>query len=98
VTRELWFTSWMTTRPRGKDLKQMVEGGKFRSDLYCRLNVFPLTVPPLRERRQDIGLLIRFFTQRCAKKLNRAIEEIPLMYSKHSPGMIGRATFVSCRT
>jgi formate hydrogenlyase transcriptional activator len=78
VTRELWFTSWMTTRPRGKDLKQMVEGGKFRSDLYYRLNVFPLTVPPLRERRQDIGLLIRFFTQRYAKKLNRAIEEIPV--------------------
>ena len=55
----------------------MVDEGKFRSDLYYGLNVFPLTVPSLRERRQDIGLLIRFFTQRYAKKLNRAIKEIP---------------------
>ncbi len=60
-----------------RNLKEMVDEGKFRSDLYYRLHVFPLTVPPLRQRQPDILLLIRYFAQKYAKRLNREIEEIP---------------------
>jgi len=60
-----------------RNLKEMVDERKFRSDLYYRLHVFPLTVPPLRERQRDIPLLIRYFAQKYAKRLNHEIEEIP---------------------
>jgi len=60
-----------------RNLKQMVEEGKFRSDLYYRLNVFPLNVPPLRERRDDIPRLTRYFVQKHAQRMGRNIETIP---------------------
>lgn len=60
-----------------RDLKQMVADREFRSDLYYRLNVFPVQLPPLRERREDIPLLVKAFTFKIARRMGRNIDSIP---------------------
>lgn len=60
-----------------QDLWRMVQERKFRADLYYRLNVFPITLPPLRERGDDIQLLIEHFVQMFAKRFGKSIDRIP---------------------
>ena len=60
-----------------RDLESMITDREFRSDLYYRLNVFPIRIPPLRERREDIPVLARYFAQKFAEQMEKRIETIP---------------------
>jgi formate hydrogenlyase transcriptional activator len=76
-----------------RDLERMIEDREFRSDLYYRLNVFPIRIPPLRERPEDIPLLVRSFTQRYGRRMSKDIQTIPASTMKklvawHWPGNI----------
>ena len=76
-----------------RDLGRMVEEQEFRSDLYYRLRVFPVTVPPLRERVEDIPLLVRHFAQKFAQRMKKRIETIPseamqALQAYHWPGNV----------
>jgi formate hydrogenlyase transcriptional activator len=76
-----------------RDLKAMADEQKFRTDLYYRLNVFPIRVPALRERKEDIPLLVRHFVQQFSQRNNRVINSIPsqtmeALVRYHWPGNI----------
>jgi formate hydrogenlyase transcriptional activator len=76
-----------------RNLEGMVESREFRSDLFYRLNVFPIIAPPLRERAEDVPLLVRYFAQRLSRRMNKRIETIPTetmeaMMRYHWPGNI----------
>src|SRR6201981_1113419 len=74
-------------------LEKMIDSREFRSDLYYRLNVFPIRIPPLRERPEDIPLLVRYFSQKYGRLMDKKIESIPAaamrkLSSWHWPGNI----------
>ncbi|MDR3672183.1 MAG: sigma 54-interacting transcriptional regulator [Holophaga sp.] len=76
-----------------RDLAAMVQDRSFRADLFYRLNVFPIHVPALRERQEDIPVLVRYFTQKFAQSMHRPIESIPTrameaLQAWHWPGNI----------
>jgi transcriptional regulator with GAF, ATPase, and Fis domain len=60
-----------------RDLEEEVRNGRFREDLWYRLNIFPITMPPLRDRLEDIPLLVDFYVKKIAKRLGKSIEIIP---------------------
>jgi formate hydrogenlyase transcriptional activator len=65
-----------------RDLEKMVAAREFRADLFYRLNVFPIRIPPLRERREDIVLLAKYFVQKLAKRMEKKIESVPMSVIK----------------
>src|ERR1700733_11779710 len=76
-----------------QDLSRMVEQKTFRADLYYRLSVFPISLPPLRERKEDIPALVTYFTRRFSRQMGKSIDQVPdsvmeILQGHHWPGNI----------
>ena len=76
-----------------RNLEEEVRKGRFREDLWYRLNIFPITMPPLRDRQDDIPLLVEFYVEKIAKRMGKRIEVIPAgvmnaLQQYHWPGNI----------
>ena len=76
-----------------RQLEQEVSNGRFREDLWYRLNIFPITVPPLRERCDDIPPLVEYFVGKVSKRMGKSIENIPttvmnILQNYHWPGNV----------
>jgi chemotaxis protein methyltransferase CheR len=76
-----------------RHLEEEVRKGRFREDLWYRLNIFPITMPPLRDRMDDIPLLVDFYVQKISKRLGKSIKSIPTivmntLQNYHWPGNV----------
>ena len=80
-----------------RDLKAWSEEGKFRPDLYFRLGVFAIHLPPLRERGDDLPMLVRYFLRRLSRELGREVQQTPPKHWSDCAATPGRATSGSCR-
>jgi chemotaxis protein methyltransferase CheR len=76
-----------------RNLAEEVRQGRFREDLWYRLNIFPITMPPLRDRMEDIPLLVNFYVNKISKRLGKSIEMVPVhvmdaLQGYHWPGNV----------
>ena len=81
-----------------RDLQTMIKNNQFREDLFYRLDVFPVEIPPLRARREDIPLLVNFFVSRLSRKMQKHIQSIPKEAMEALTNAPGRAIFASWKT